>query len=337
MTTLLENHNGDLSSRVLNLKDERAKDRKICRGRELLFMVYDIYTSDPSFGALFDIQDLIGVKLINDKIEAFLNRWDHVLIHLTEPPSTQLREGLFVEQVKSSKKLQVDYQAYYLAKPGTDTRSYQYLYNAAKAVVERERRERARKKALKGWDDNPGLAADDPPKLKGKGKGKKGKGKGKSGSYDGYLVGEVLCYFYGTHGNCKKGDSCPFSHDKSKAKSKARNPSQSPSRVGRAPCMQWTGEANSCQYGKSCRFRHDSPNTLKGSGGNSRGNTPPPGAKRGNDERGRSSSPSNKESKGARKRTNSPKKAAIVAAASIDQASDESVSEQFDSTSGEES
>ena len=83
VTTLLENHNGDLSSRVLNLKDKRAKNGKICRGRELLYMVYDTYTSDPSFGALCDIQDLIGVKLINDKIESFLNRWDHVLIHLT--------------------------------------------------------------------------------------------------------------------------------------------------------------------------------------------------------------------------------------------------------------
>ena len=113
-------------------------------------MVYDIYTSDPSFGALCDIRDLIGVKLINDKVESFLNRWDHVLIHLTEPPGAQLTEGLFVEQVKSSKKMQVDYNAYYLAKPGADTRSYQYLYNAAQAVVERERRERARKKAMKG-------------------------------------------------------------------------------------------------------------------------------------------------------------------------------------------
>eukprot|EP00972_Heterocapsa_arctica_P052395 7709992-Heterocapsa_arctica.AAC.1 len=55
-----------------------------------------------------------------------------------------MRDALFVKQVKDCPKLRTEWDNYYEAPAGFETRSFEYLHNAAMLVVERGRFEHAR-------------------------------------------------------------------------------------------------------------------------------------------------------------------------------------------------
>ena len=262
---LLSNSVGDLSKRVFNFKEINAKRKIPSRGRQTLFMVYDSFATDRASGILYDLEDLFSIQLVNDRLESFLNRWDGIIIHLSEPPEEKLLDVIFGAQIKKSTKMKVHWEAYQLADKGTEKRTYNYLYQAAHNIVLRERRERARRKAV---GDKPGL---------GMAAGTSGgAGKGPDNAVPGSSVppnrgrpsdrlkpADLLCYYYSA-GHCVHGSSCKFSHDESKCKVRADKPrsksrARSPS-VSVHKCVYYDGTDASCPYGSSCRFRHDKDN-----------------------------------------------------------------------------
>eukprot|EP00972_Heterocapsa_arctica_P060987 8994460-Heterocapsa_arctica.AAC.1 len=63
-----------------------------------------------------------------------------------DPPSLDFKLALLMEQIKECPKLKTEWDNYYKATPGSEIRRFEYLYNSALLVVERERFEAARAK-----------------------------------------------------------------------------------------------------------------------------------------------------------------------------------------------
>jgi hypothetical protein len=257
----------DLAKRLFNLKESYIKHngQKI-KGRQLMWVIYQFFAVDPASGVLFGVEDLLEVTLSNNGLAEFLAEWDRTLIHMTDPPPEALRDALFIKQVKGCSKLKTEWDNYYKAPIGSETRSFEYLHNSAMQVVERERFEHARKQITgKGRD---AMAA--PGGKKGDGKGK-GKGKGTSSTNaDGtpwYMNGTIdtradrPCS-YAAAGNCKLGDKCPWMHTpdvKSRKPGKGTDVAAAPSggpapNKDRSNICRWFRDEGSCRFGKDCTF-----------------------------------------------------------------------------------
>eukprot|EP00972_Heterocapsa_arctica_P039360 5797397-Heterocapsa_arctica.AAC.1 len=58
---------------------------------------------------------------------------------MEQPPATEFRDALFLNQVKTCAKMKTEYDNYYKAEKGSEVKCVDYLYNCAMQVVERER------------------------------------------------------------------------------------------------------------------------------------------------------------------------------------------------------
>ena len=114
----------DLAKRLYNLKESYIKTngQKI-KGRQLMWVIYQFFAVDPSAGVLFGVEDLLDVTLIGNKLDEFLAEWDRTLIHMTDPPAPALRDALFIKQVKGCSKLKTEWDNYYKAPVGSETRA----------------------------------------------------------------------------------------------------------------------------------------------------------------------------------------------------------------------
>ena len=108
------------------------------RGRQMLFIVYEYFKVDPASTLLYNIKDLMETRLHGDQLSEFLAKWDNVMIPMREPLPENLRLALFVDQIKRSTKMQKHFEIFSYAPPGSPTRSFEYLYGAAREIVERE-------------------------------------------------------------------------------------------------------------------------------------------------------------------------------------------------------
>jgi hypothetical protein len=256
----------DLASRIFNLKESHIKDNaQSVKGRQLMWVIYQFYKVDPAAGILFAVEDILDVQMKGVNLEGFLADWDKCLIHMDKPPSEELRNALFIKQVKACPKLKTEWDNYYKAEVGSSTRSFEYLYKSALQVVERERYESARKSVTgKGGGDSMAAPGDAP---KGKRKGK-GKGASTGDSTDAvppwYLENgkdvrkETPCTFLAA-GNCRLGANCPWKHGKSSKKHDvAAAPAETgtPKPGGRRPCYSFE-KSGKCNFGDACQFSHD--------------------------------------------------------------------------------
>ena len=222
---------------------------------------------DPSAGVLFGVEDLLEVTLKGNNLEAFLAEWDRCLIHMTKPPSVELRDALFVKQVKDCPKLKTEWDNYYKADAGSETRSFEYLHKSAMLVVERERFESARNNVTKKGTDAMAAPGDG-------GKGSwKGKGKGKStgGSTDADGAPWFMengkdkradrpCHFLAS-GNCRLGKDCPWKHGSKPGRGvdAAAAPTGDSTKKGERQVCRGFKENGKCRFGDKCQFSHDLP------------------------------------------------------------------------------
>eukprot|EP00972_Heterocapsa_arctica_P092741 13677630-Heterocapsa_arctica.AAC.1 len=50
---------------------------------------------------------------------------------MENPPSLDFKLALFIKQIKESAKLKTEWDNYYKAKPGSEIKRFEYLYNSA--------------------------------------------------------------------------------------------------------------------------------------------------------------------------------------------------------------
>ena len=229
---------GDLGRQIATFKELRAREDKNVKGRHLLLRFHEYFATSIKHGAIYGLEDLMSVKMVNDDLKGFINKWDSVLAGMKKEPENSVLEAYFHLAVKRFKPLEHDLALYDRAADGSKERTYDFLITAARAYLERKRLEKMRdatKRSL-GSKDTTMPAPEE----------KKG-----------------ICYEFQKTGKCKRGSSCPYKHEKgrekSKGKGKGKDRSQSRSRSltpgsRKETCKFW--KAGHCHRGKDCAFQH---------------------------------------------------------------------------------
>ena len=141
INTLLKNHNDDLARQLINMKETAVKkEAGRLKGRRLLWTVYEYYKVDPKSAALFKMIDLAKTKLQGDKLAEFLATWDNVMIHIDESTvDTGLKGSILEQRMEKSVKMTGYFKMYQGAPEGHEHRTYNFLYDSAKLIVNIER------------------------------------------------------------------------------------------------------------------------------------------------------------------------------------------------------
>ena len=245
MSSLTNICEGDFARQLDIFKEEQAKSGTPARGRQALLMIHKHFSTSRKHGALYDIEDLMAVTLVNDDLRGFITRWDAVSAGMTSEPDMMWKQAYFHNAIKNFKPLSHDLAVYDRTPEGEPNRSYDFLMKAARDYLERKRLEKMRqatKKSVSGKRD--ATPAPTRPPSAGKATG--------------------ICYDFQA-GKCTRGKDCRYRHEKAdkgkgggkkgKSRSKSRGTSRSLSPGSRNQvCKFW--KAGKCQRGSDCAFQH---------------------------------------------------------------------------------
>ena len=260
---------GDLANRIINYKEEKAKLGIQVRGRMILLMFEDFFKTSEEAGSLYRVEDLLNVVKVGDTVadlKRFINRWDATIAGMPEPPHENVLRDILLRQIRTSSILRYDIDLFDRAKEGDHHRSYKFLLQSIKDLIDRERlrenRSRiAERNRLKPGDRSEKNAAPtvDPRR-------KRSPSRGRPTSRE-----KGICWAF-LEGKCAKGKDCKFKHEKPKRDpSKKRQPSRernesrdkstdkekkrmTKEEMARTPCRY--DQQGTCRRGDKCFFKH---------------------------------------------------------------------------------
>ena len=210
MSSLTNICEGDFARQLDIFKEEQAKSGTPARGRQALLMIHKHFSTRRKHGAVYDIEDLMAVTLVNDDLRGFITRWDAVIAGMTSEPDMMWKQAYFHNAIKTFKPLSHDLAVYDRTPEGEPNRSYEFLMKAARDYLERRRLEKMRqatKKSVSGKRD--ATPAPTRPSSAGKPTG--------------------ICYDFQA-GKCTRGKDCRYKHEKSdKGKGGGKKASPGPS------------------------------------------------------------------------------------------------------------
>ena len=286
MSSLTNICEGDFAQQLDIFKEEQAKSGTPARGRQALLMIHKHFNTSRKHGAVYDIEDLMAVTLVNDDLRGFITRWDAVIAGMTSEPDTMWKQTYFHNAIKNFKPLSHDLAVYDRTPEGEPNRSYEFIMKAARDYLERKRLEKMRqatKKSVSGKRD-AAPAPNRPPSA--------GKPQG-------------ICYDFQA-GKCTRGKDCRYKHEKSDKgkgggkKGKSRSRSKSTSRSlspgsSNQVCKFW--KAGKCHRSSECAFQHPPKPAAPSAKDDKRGKSQNKKKKKG--DRSRSSSRGSNSSKGS--------------------------------------
>ena len=156
MSSLTNICEGDFARQLDIFKEEQAKSGTPARGRQALLMIHKHFSTSRKHGAVYDIEDLMAVTLVNDDLRGFITRWDAVIAGMTSEPDMMWKQAYFHNAIKTFKPLSHDLAVYDRTPEGEPNRSYEFLMKAARDYLERRRLEKMRqatKKSVSGKRD----------------------------------------------------------------------------------------------------------------------------------------------------------------------------------------
>ena len=156
MSSLANICEGDFARQLDIFKEEQAKSGTPARGRQALLMIHKHFSPSRKHGAVYDIEDLMAVTLVNDDLRGFITRWDAVIAGMTSEPDMMWKQACFHNAIKNFKPLSHDLAVYDRTPDGEPNRSYDFLMKAARDYLERKRLEKMRqatKKSVSGKRD----------------------------------------------------------------------------------------------------------------------------------------------------------------------------------------
>ena len=185
------------SRKRASVEEQRAeKYNRFSRGRQIAYMIYEHFRATGACEALQGFSDLFNFRLQNDDVQYFDVRRDQALLSTSYMPSDVILEGLQKSKLQDSVQLQTVLALY---DQETVRNNGQTSYSRFKTSVKlhidqlmRTRNFRVRSEAVER-----GAVT----------KSQKGKR-----AYVEKKVGQ--CFQWKAHGQCSKGDSCIFSHDR---------------------------------------------------------------------------------------------------------------------------
>ena len=269
---------GDLGRKITLLTEKEDREGRLTRGRQILRAIYDHFKLDEFAGVLYELTDLMAIKIKADspspkQLEWFMTSWESTLAGMKKEPTDDVLEALFIERVRGCPGIAQDIGVYDRARSGEAQRSYAFLYESVTRFLERRRRNENRKAIQTALANSTGGKSQPSAPAPGKNAKKRGKGGGKSRS--------------GSQSSASRGASSSKSSGRYRIRTKSKDPT--------GVCYKWknTGKCDGKDNG-SCKYGH--PADQKGTG--SREGSPSKkggkGKGRGKGGSGRSSSPSNK-------------------------------------------
>ena len=153
MSSLTNICEGDFARQLDIFKEEQAKSGTPARGRQALLMIHKHFSTSRKHSAVYDIEDLMAVTLVNDDLRGFITRWDAVIAGMTSEPDMMWKQAYFHNAIKTFKPLSHDLAVYDRTPEGEPNRSYEFLMKAARDYLERRRLEKMRqatKKSVSG-------------------------------------------------------------------------------------------------------------------------------------------------------------------------------------------
>ena len=120
--------------------DEAAREDRMLPGRALLFLVYREYRQDDAVATLYDLEDLMEVKLQSGDsgLASFWEAWNNVELGLSEPIDEKTKQHLLWRQVGTVPCLQTRLINYMNAKKGGDVKTYEHLRQVIDAYLDEE-------------------------------------------------------------------------------------------------------------------------------------------------------------------------------------------------------
>lgn len=265
---------GDLGTRILNYKEERAKVGVQVRGRFILLMFDDCFKTSEEAGNLYRLEDILQVHRVGDTladIKRFINKWDATLAGMATMPAEMTLRDLFLRQIRHAPTLKYDIDLFDRAKEGEYNKSYDFLVKSVRDYIDRERLRQNRDR-IAARQNPAAKAAPAGPGGGGKGDGKKNQ-RGRSTEKD--TRKDKPCFKY-ARGECTLGNKCPYKHDKKdkrartdspgkKNRSASRGRGKSPPKktkmtkeeMAKTPCTYH--KQGYCRRGEKCFFLHEAP------------------------------------------------------------------------------
>ena len=139
--TLLNSRSDYLARQLVSMKETAVKkEAGRLKGRQLQWTVDEHYKVDPKSAVLFKMIDLVKTKLHGDKLAESPATWDNVMIHIDESTvDTDLKGSIFEQQMEKFEEMTEYFKMYQRAPEGHEHRTYKFLYDSAKFVVNTER------------------------------------------------------------------------------------------------------------------------------------------------------------------------------------------------------
>ena len=110
------------------------------KGRQLLWTVDEHYKVDPKSAVLLEIKDQVKTKFHGDKLAESLATWDNVMIHIdASTVDTYLKGSISEPQMEKFVKMTECFKMYQWAPEGHGNRTYKFLFDSAKLIVNTER------------------------------------------------------------------------------------------------------------------------------------------------------------------------------------------------------
>jgi hypothetical protein len=88
---------GELGRKLTHETEKLGKAGRMMKGRQALSIIYEHFRTSEEAGALHDSDDLMNVNMNGDKLEAFIQTWDQVLIGMREDPDLIIQKSPVLE------------------------------------------------------------------------------------------------------------------------------------------------------------------------------------------------------------------------------------------------
>ena len=107
---------GGLGRQIATFKELQARENKPVKSRQVLL----------KYQAIYDLEDLMSVRLVNDDLKSFISKWDSVLAGMKKEPGQSVLEAYFHMAIKNFRPLNHDLALYDRAAEGTKEKAYDF-------------------------------------------------------------------------------------------------------------------------------------------------------------------------------------------------------------------
>ena len=67
---------GDFARQVDTCKEREAHHSRLAGGTQVLLMMDKYFSTNAFHGAVYDVEDLLAVTMVNEKLEVLMRNWD---------------------------------------------------------------------------------------------------------------------------------------------------------------------------------------------------------------------------------------------------------------------